>query len=252
MTPAKSTRRIGAETSETRALILEQAERLMLEEGYAAVTYRKVAAVADVTAPLVQYYFPTIDDLFIALLRQHAEPNLERLTKELELHSEDPLRVIWDYSSDETTAALMMEFMSLGNHRKAIRAEVAELSAKSKTVQVEALSKLDVSFTLGDRGLPSAALLFLLAGIPKILLLESALGVSTGHAEILDVVEGSLSDAGSHPKTRGTSKGPTNGRGAHVKSSGPRAQDGRAKPTGSKRSKTTTKGGSSKARRGTS
>ena len=37
-------RRVGAETSETRAALLDSAERLMLDEGYASVTYRRVAA----------------------------------------------------------------------------------------------------------------------------------------------------------------------------------------------------------------
>ena len=41
-----STRRIGAESSETRAALLDAAERLMLEHGYAAVTSRRVAGAA--------------------------------------------------------------------------------------------------------------------------------------------------------------------------------------------------------------
>ena len=41
-----SPRRIGAQDSKTRALLLEAAERLMLEEGYPAVTSRRVASKA--------------------------------------------------------------------------------------------------------------------------------------------------------------------------------------------------------------
>ena len=41
----------------------------MLDEGYAALTYRRVASNAGVTAaPLLRYYFRTIDDLPLALL----------------------------------------------------------------------------------------------------------------------------------------------------------------------------------------
>ena len=53
-----STRRVGAETSKTRDLLLDCVERLMLDTGYAGVSYRAVAAKAGVTAGLVQYYFP--------------------------------------------------------------------------------------------------------------------------------------------------------------------------------------------------
>ena len=40
-----SPRRVGAETSETRATLLDRAEEVMLDEGYAAVTYRHLAFV---------------------------------------------------------------------------------------------------------------------------------------------------------------------------------------------------------------
>jgi TetR/AcrR family transcriptional regulator, transcriptional repressor for nem operon len=159
----------------------------MLDQGYAAVTYRRVAAAAGVTAPLVQYYFPTLDDLFIALLRRRSDRNLEKLTEALEAHPETPLRVIWEYSADETSAALMVELMALGNHRKTIRAEIAGVSERSRKIQLDALSDAH----LGD-DIPNSAVLFLMAGIPKLMLMESSLGVSTGHAETLDIVQGYL------------------------------------------------------------
>ena len=56
----------------------------MLERGYSAVTYRSVAATAGVTAGLVQYYFPTLDELFLALLRRRSERNHELLLEALE------------------------------------------------------------------------------------------------------------------------------------------------------------------------
>jgi len=81
---AASSRRVGAETSKTRDVLLDSVERLMLKEGYAGVTYRAVAAKAGVTASLVQYYFPTLDDIFIAAIRRSTERNVARLTKALE------------------------------------------------------------------------------------------------------------------------------------------------------------------------
>ncbi|HEY6427499.1 MAG TPA: helix-turn-helix domain-containing protein, partial [Acidimicrobiales bacterium] len=71
-------RRIGAETSKTRTVLLDAAEKLMLEEGYAAVTSRRVAAAAGLKPQLVHYYFRTMDDLFLALFRRRAEQGLER------------------------------------------------------------------------------------------------------------------------------------------------------------------------------
>ena len=60
-----ATRRIGAEDSSTRAALLDAAQQLMLDEGYAAVTSRRVAAQAGLKPQLVHYYFRTMDDLFL-------------------------------------------------------------------------------------------------------------------------------------------------------------------------------------------
>ena len=85
-----STRRIGSEDSKTRSALLDAAQELMLEEGYAAVTSRRVAARADLKPQLVHYYFRTMDDLFLALFRRGAERNLDR--QERALASPQPLR----------------------------------------------------------------------------------------------------------------------------------------------------------------
>jgi AcrR family transcriptional regulator len=76
-------RRTGTEGSKTRFLLLDTTERLILDEGYAAVTSRRVANEAGVTPPLVHYYFPTLDDLFLAVFRRRAEEQLERQARQL-------------------------------------------------------------------------------------------------------------------------------------------------------------------------
>ena len=42
---------------------MDAAEQLLLEEGYAAVTSRRVGARAGLKPQLVHYYFRTMDDL---------------------------------------------------------------------------------------------------------------------------------------------------------------------------------------------
>ena len=137
---AASPRRIGAETSETRNALLDCVERMMLEDGYASVTYRALAARAGVTASLVQYYFPTLDDVFLAAIRRYSDRNLEVLTTSLQTRPDDPLRALWEYSWDEATGALMTEFMALANHRKTISAEIADVTKRFRKVQLDALT----------------------------------------------------------------------------------------------------------------
>src|SRR2546423_15477812 len=117
-----SQRRVGSANSTTRAVILRSAEQVMLEQGYAAITYRSVAARAGVTAGLVQYYFPTLDDLFIAVLRTGTDRIVDEIDRVSQ--SDQPLHAIWDYASNPTGAALLVELMAAANHRKKISAEI--------------------------------------------------------------------------------------------------------------------------------
>ena len=68
----------GGRASATRDALIRATAQVMLDEGYAAATSRRVAAKAGVKPALVHYYFPSMDDLFIAVLRDGAETNLMR------------------------------------------------------------------------------------------------------------------------------------------------------------------------------
>jgi AcrR family transcriptional regulator len=188
-TMATSARRVGAETSKTRDTLLDCVEQMMFAEGYASVTYRALAAKAGVTPSLVQYYFPTLDDIFLAAIRRYSDRNLAHLSEILEQRADDPLRAVWDYSWDEASGAMMTEFMALGNHRKSIRAEIAAVTESVRKMQLDALvAKFgkDSRF-LGDLSLP--ALQLLLSGLPKFLNLEKGIGVKSAHAEVTDAFE---------------------------------------------------------------
>ena len=62
-----------AATVEKRARMLDAAERIMVREGYAAVTSRRVEAEAGLK---LHYHFGTLDDLFIAVFRRRARATL--------------------------------------------------------------------------------------------------------------------------------------------------------------------------------
>jgi AcrR family transcriptional regulator len=185
-----STRRIGAEDSASRSALLDAALQLMLEEGYAAVTSRRVAARAGLKPQLVHYYFRTMDDLFLALVRRGAEQNLERQAEALA--SPQPLRALWELNNDPSGTTLTMELSSLANHRKAIRAELGTLAEEFRRLQSEALASALASYGVDPDELPTDAVLVLITGIARLLVLEEALGMSTGHAEMRALVEREL------------------------------------------------------------
>lgn len=180
-------RRIGSENSPARAALLDAAQELMLEDGYAAVTSRRVAARAGLKPQLVHYYFRTMDDLFLALFRRGAEHNLRRLARGLA--SPSPMRALWRLMTDPAGTRLMMEFLALSNHRKSIRAEIAAYAERFRAMQVEAASRLTAREALTE-GVPDpAALVTAIVSIAQVLVLEEALGVKAGHREARALVE---------------------------------------------------------------
>ena len=184
-----SSRRIGAETSKTRDLLLDCAERLMVNEGYPAVTYRALAAEAEVTAALVQYYFPTRDDIFIAAIRRGSARNLGRLRRALKKHPDEPLQVLWRFSQDESTAALTTEFLAIGNHRPAVRDEIAKATEQARQLQLDALRSSAIARGTSSIELSVEALLFLLTGITRLIRLEEGVGVTATHREVVRAFE---------------------------------------------------------------
>ena len=195
-----SDRRFGLESSKSRGILLDAAEQLMREEGYAAVTSRRIAAKAGLKPQLVHYYFRTMDDLFLALLRRGAEENRERLARALA--ASDPLRAVWDMCSDTEGAALSAEFMALANHRKNIRAEIGRYAEQFRTMQVQVLSRVLEESGVDPKVWPLPAIVFLLESAARVLVIEQSLGMSTGHAEMIGLAKKYQELLGAARKTR--------------------------------------------------
>jgi TetR/AcrR family transcriptional regulator, transcriptional repressor for nem operon len=180
---------MGRPRSQTREGILDQTEQLMLDEGYAAVSYRRVAKRSSISTSVVQYYFPTIDDLFIAVLRRRTGAFLEDLVNEIRVHPDRALHIIWDHNRDQITTALHLEFLALTNHRDRIRLEMEQGGQVARQTQLDALSERVKRLDTEAAGIPPDALLFLVIGIPQMMLFDQAIGLSTGHAKILALAE---------------------------------------------------------------
>ena len=156
------------------------------------MTYRKIAARAGVTVGLVHYYFPAIDGLFVTLLRRRMDRNHERLLQALEERPDEPLRIVWEYNAEETSAALMAEFMGLANHRKAIMAEITEVTRRTRKVQVDAIAARWAHYEAAGMAPTPASLLFYVGMVPKMIQLEEAMGLTEGHSEIKRQLEAFL------------------------------------------------------------
>ena len=112
----------------------------MREEGHAAVTSRKLAGRAGLKPQLVHYYFHTMDHLFLALFAQVAEELLRK--QEVLLASDRPVQATCDIAGYPTDAILYVQFMAVGNHRKALRTAIAAFMDTYRKRQSNRLAEL--------------------------------------------------------------------------------------------------------------
>ena len=186
----KSTKRRRRDPAEAKLLILKTAEKIMLEEGYAAVTVRRVAKSAGVSSTLLHYYYATADELLVALYRNASAKDLQSLQSALSVA--DPVSALWAYQTDAARTALGVEFLALANHRKTIRMEIVQFAEKARALQAKALSALLPSTGIDSVPCSPLCVSVLLTSISRNLIFESGVGISSGHAEAQAYVERKL------------------------------------------------------------
>jgi AcrR family transcriptional regulator len=168
-------------------LLLDAAEALLLEEGYAAVTTRRVGERAGTNPALVHYYFESMDGLFVELFRRGAQRGLERQARALQ--SPQPLWALWDLLHDHINNVRTVEFFALAHHRPAVQVEVVEYSAKYRQQQLDVLTEVLEGYGLDSQTWPPVTMILMMGSISLLLLIEQGFGFAAGHEEMIAVVE---------------------------------------------------------------
>jgi AcrR family transcriptional regulator len=186
MTSAKAASRDSA----PRQALIQATAQVMLEEGYAAATSRRIAAKAGVKPALVHYYFPSMDDLFLAVFRAGGDANLQRQREALT--DERPLHTLWQLNSAQASR-LLMEFMALANHRKAIRTELAAYAERFRDMEEAALTLVLRTNGIDVEEFPPVVMAMIMGSLARILTMEQSLGITRGHEEAHAFIERFLS-----------------------------------------------------------
>ncbi len=187
MTNTAANRGLGAEA--TRQELINAVERVFFKDGQAKVSYRAVAARAGVTPSLVQYYFPTIDSLFAAMIQHLTDRDLDRWNDGLRSRPDEPLRVLWEYSWDEAAGAYGTEMMALGTRRPSLLPLISGGAERIRKVQLQALKARYGNLTFLDEVFPPDAMVLLVTSIPKVLTLEEGVHVTMAHRALINAFE---------------------------------------------------------------
>lgn len=185
-----STRRMGPEKAETRTALMNATEAIMREEGYAAVSSRRVAERAGVNQQTLYYYFQTMDDLLLTTYRRRTQKVLDTLGQAM--NTERPLHELWQIMSDPNEAALTMEYLAMANHNASIRLETIQFGELLRQTEAGKLLELSYDGDIKGNVISPMALFTTLMWVAHTLGFESTIGIRAGHKDVRALVEWAL------------------------------------------------------------
>jgi AcrR family transcriptional regulator len=187
---------VAAEPSPREAAednLLDAAERLLIDVGYAGITTRRLAQEAGVNHGLVHYYFGSIENVLVQTLERFTE----RVTRrQREMYAADiPFLEKWRaamrylVAEDVRYEKIWLELQALAWNRPELRERVARVNAAWRAVLTEAFGAPRERYGID---MPLDALVSLVMTFNEGIILERLAGVETGQRELLEWIDGWL------------------------------------------------------------
>jgi AcrR family transcriptional regulator len=179
----------AARTAAEEAL-LDAAERLLADVGYAGITTRKLAEEAGINHGLVHYYFGSNENLLVHALERFTG---RLITRQRELYAADlrfadKWRTAMRYlvSEDVSYQKIWLELQALAWNNPGISGRLARVNGEWRAVLTEAFEqpRRELGILLPLPVLVSLVMTFNLGVI-----VERLGGIETGHRELLDWIE---------------------------------------------------------------
>ena len=184
-------REISGARQQATVALMDAAERLLFEVGYAGVTTRRVAEEAGVKHGLVHYYFGSMEELLTQTLErfveQLAEP-LEALYADPNLTFADKWRVGAQFWLTEPTARfpkILLELLAMGWNMPGLQPRLAEVHGRFRAIFEHYFSRAMRDYGLDESEYPLKAIVAAVTSFQLGLIVEGLSGVEEGHAELL-------------------------------------------------------------------
>ena len=180
--------------SAAEGALLDAAERLLVDVGYAGITTRRLADEAGINHGLVHYYFGSNENLLVRALERFTERLIDR-QRELyaaEMPFVEKWRTAMRYlvSEDVTYEKVWLELQALGWNHPELRGRLARVNAEWRAVLTEAFAEPHRELKID---MPLDALVSLVMTFNIGIIVERLGGIETGHDELLDWIDGWLS-----------------------------------------------------------
>jgi AcrR family transcriptional regulator len=188
--PAQKT----AARSAAEERLLDAAERLLVDVGYAGITTRRLAEQAGVNHGLVHYYFGSNENLLVRALERFTA---RLVARQRELYAADaPFIEKWRTamryltSDDVTYEKVWLELQALGWNHPELRDHLARVNGEWRAVLTEALDEPRREHRID---MPLDALVALVMTFNIGIMVERLGGIDTGHDELLEWIDQWLS-----------------------------------------------------------
>jgi AcrR family transcriptional regulator len=175
--------------------LLDAAERLLVEVGYSRITTRRLADEAGVNHGLVHYYFGSNENLLVRTLERFTEGLVERqralYAADMSFVEKWRTAIRYLVSEDVTYEKIWMELQALAWNNEGIRERLVRVNGEWRAVLTDAFA--EPHRELGIE-MPLDALVSLVMTFNLGIMVERLGGVQTGHAELLNWIDGWLSN----------------------------------------------------------
>jgi TetR/AcrR family transcriptional regulator len=183
----------AAKTARSAAedVLLDAAERLLVEVGYAGITTRKLGEEAGVNHGLVHYYFGSIENVLVRTLERFTDRQIarQRAMYAADVPFIEKWRTAMRYlvSDDVAYEKVWYELQALAWNRPDLRRRVDRVNSEWRAVLTEAFAEARERYGIE---MPLDALVSLVITFNEGIILERLSGVEEGHVALLEWIDG--------------------------------------------------------------
>lgn len=174
--------------------LLDAAERLLVEVGYAGITTRKLGEEAGVNHGLIHHYFGSLESLLVRALDRFTDRLIARQRELYASHLPfvEKWRTAMAYlvEDDVSYEKVWLELQALAWNRPEFREHLARVNREWRTVLTEAFAEPHRALAIP---MPLDALVSLVMTFNLGIIVERLGDIDDGHAELLEWIDGWLS-----------------------------------------------------------
>lgn len=191
----------------TEDIFLDAAERLLITIGYANISTRRLAEEAGLNHGLVHYYFGSMERVFIRVLERFTERLIarQRAMYAADIPFIEKWRTAMGFLDDDLHNGyqkIWYELQALSWNRPELQAIIVQVHERWRQVLREAFANALSEYSIDTQRFPLDAMTALVMTFNEGVILERLSGITTGQAELLDMVDHWLASLG-RPAARG-------------------------------------------------